>query len=153
MYPGQTTALEQYPDSGMRIPQIDAIRRARSAQKTPLYAGSEEVMGAKPMAEQLQGQMGGMKPAMAPAARMGTKPMAEGYGSTKPMMEGQGGIKPMQEEGGYGGTKPGFNDPRLSQFGRRKPMAENSRLPRMGAPSGRGMPVVPGPAPRVRGVV
>jgi hypothetical protein len=142
MYPGQTTALEQYPNSGMNIPQIDAIRRARSAQKTPLYAGSEEVMGAKPMAEQLQGQMGGMKPAMDPNARMGTKPMAEGYGSTKPMQED------------VGMNKPGFNDPRLSQFGRRKPAAENlNKTGRIGAPTGRGMPGVPGPAPRVRGVV
>lgn len=141
MYPGQTTALEQFPNSGMNIPQIDAIRRARSAQKTPLYAGSEEVMGAKPMAEQLQGNMGATKPYQDPSAKfpMGTKPMAEG-----------GGMRPPMDESA---NKLGFNDPRLSQFGRRKPMAENTRPPRMGAPSGRGMPGVPGPAPRVRGVV
>jgi hypothetical protein len=133
MYPGQTTALEQYPNSGMNIPQIDAIRRARSGSRKPLYSAAEEVMGGpQAMSDQLQGAMG----------------------STKPQAE-MGGMKPMAEGGGFGGTKPGFDDPRLSQFGR-KPMMEGQRSPmgakpmRMGAPSGRGLPGVPGPAPRVR---
>lgn len=116
--PPQLSAVDQYPNSGMRMPQVDAIRRARMGAQAPLYSASDEVMGGtKPMAEP---SMGGMKPA---GDNMGTKPMME------PQMA----------------QKPGFNDPRLSQFGR-KPA-------RMGAPSGRGMPGIPGPAPRVREVM
>jgi hypothetical protein len=131
--PPQMSAVDQYPQTGMRMPQVDAIRRARSASSAPLYAASEDVMGGTKPAADMAGQ--------ATAAMGGMKPMSEGMG-TKPMMEGYG-------------TKPAFNDPRLSQFGR-KPMMEGQRSPmgakpmRMGAPSGRGLPGVPGPAPRVR---
>lgn len=119
----QLSAVDQYPNSGMRMPQVDAIRRARMGVQSPLYAGAEEVMGNKPAADV--------------AGRL-----SDSIGGTKPMQEGMG-MKPAME-GGYG-TKPAFNDPRLSQFGR-KPA-------RMGAPSGRGMPGIPGPAPRVREVM
>lgn len=126
MYPGQTTALEQYPNSGMNIPQVDAIRRARAGSRKPLYTAAEEVMGGpQAMSEQIQGAMGG------------TKPQAE-----------MGGMKPMAEGGGFGGTKPSFD--RMSQFGRRPPDA-NAKAARVGAPTGRGLPGVPGPAPRIRG--
>lgn len=131
MYPGQTTALEQYPNSGMNIPQVDAIRRARAGVQKPLYSVAEEVMGGiKPMADQGP-SFGGMKP-MAEGGGFATKPQALGdpnakFG-TKPMMEG---------------------DPN-AKFGR-KPMAEQPR--RIGAPTGRGVPGVPGPAPRVRGMM
>ena len=127
LYPGQTTAIEQYPNSGMNIPQIDAIRRARAGSTKPLYSAAEDVMGgAQAQGAQLQGQMGGIKPAM----------------------EGPPGF----------GAKPGV-DQRMAQFGRmrpegmRKPMAEQiggTKPMRVGAPSGRGMPGIPGPAPRVR---
>lgn len=127
--PPQMSAVDQYPQSGMRMPQVDAIRRARMGGQTPLYSAAEEVMGGtKPaMADQLSANLGATKPMMDPNARMGSKPMQEGFGA-----------KPAPEMGG-------FNDPRLSKFGR-KPA-------RVGAPSGRGVPGIPGPAPRVREVM
>lgn len=132
MYPGQTTALEQYPRSGMNLPQIDAIRRARSEQKRPLYAGSEEIAGGpQSMAVDMEGMM--TKPGIDPNGKFGPS----------------GGVKPMQEMGGMN-NKRGFEDPRMSQFGR-KPMAAQGMKPqRVGAPSGRGIPGVPGPATRIR---
>lgn len=122
----QMSAVDQYPNSGMRVPQIDAIRRARASSSAPLYAAAEEVMG-------------NTKPAVDTSAKFAP-------GGTKPMM--QGGTKPYADPSSdkFGSTRPpSFNDPRLAQFGRKPAM--------VGAPSGRGMPGIPGPAPRVREVM
>lgn len=115
---GQTNAIEQYPQSGFRMPQLDALRRARAGGSKPLYAGSADVMGEKPgmapqagseeiggMARGLQDRMGGM-----------AKPMAGG--SESPM------------------DKPGMRSTdRLRQNPERM----------FGRPTGRSMPGVPQP--------
>ena len=135
MYPGQTTALEQYPNSGMSIPQVDAIRRARAGMQKPLYSAAEEVMG-------------GIKPAM----EGGTKPMMEGGSgggfATKPQFVGNDPNSKFDPNAKFV-RKPMMEDP-AAKFGR-KPMAEQPQ--RMGAPTGRGVPGVPGPAPRIRGMM
>lgn len=45
-YTGQTNVIDQYPGSGVNIPQVDAIRRARGqGGRTPLYGTPADVTG------------------------------------------------------------------------------------------------------------
>lgn len=123
--PPQLSAVDQYPQSGMRMPQVDAIRRARMGGGQPLYSVADEVMGGtKPAAEYSN-----------PNAKFSTKPMAEGGSfSTKPMQEGGGMTKPAVEMG----RKPMIDvtskfgsDPRMSQFGRPRAVGASKPAPIM----------------------
>lgn len=112
MYPGQTSALEQYPMSGMNIPQVDAIRRARSQQKMPLYSMAEEVMsGVKPMAEAAMNTKPGIDGRVDPRAKPGLDPNARFMGGSKPMSDIPMNTKPARMGAPSGRGMPGIPGP------------------------------------------
>lgn len=132
---GQTNAIEQYPQSGFKMPQLDALRRARMGTSKPLYQGSADVMANKP--------------------GMGAEAGSEAFGGgAKPMqLEGRlesqmGAAKPMMmQDQGTPMAKPGM---RSTDRIRQPAMDMNSSTARMfGRPTGRGLPGVPKPAPIV----
>lgn len=119
--PPQLSAVDQYPQSGMRMPQVDAIRRARLGGGKPLYAAAEEVMGGQPS---LSGQsIGNVKP-MAEGGSFSTKPMQENSGMTKPAVEM--GKKPLADPNSKFGA-----DPRMRMFGRTRPVSAAKPAPVM----------------------
>lgn len=119
---GQTNAIEQYPQSGFRMPQLDALRRARAGGAKPLYAGSADVMGEKP----------GMTPQVG----------SEGFND-------RGGPKPLEDRMGGMGTpmsKPGMGATPMEKPGMRSTdrIRQNPEL-MFGRPNGRSMPGIPQP--------
>ncbi len=119
----QMTALQQYPESGVNIPQVLAIQRARMGGKKPLYASSGDVMGgAKPMQE--APSFGGQKP-MGVAPSAGAEPV-NSFGAPKPMGP-SGGMRPPEQS--------------VSKYD------PNARI---GRPGNRSLPGKPGMAPVVR---
>lgn len=113
---GQTNTIEQYPQSGFRMPQLDALRRARAGGSKPLYAGSADVMGEKP----------GMAP-QAGSEEIGN--MARGLTDRMGAM-----------------TKPGMGGSPMDKPGMRSTdrIRQNPGL-MFGRPTGRSMPGVPQP--------
>lgn len=118
---GQTNTIEQYPQSGFRMPQIDALRRARAGGAKPLYTGSADVMAEKP----------GMSP------QVGSEGLNDrGGGMAKPMNAGR--EMPM--------SKPGMGATPMEKPGMRSTdrIRQNPEL-MFGRPNGRSMPGIPQP--------
>ena len=112
IYPGQSTTMEQYPQSGVNIPQVDAIRRARMASSAPLYGTKPGAVSSaapdsgggyqfNPNKRGLVPDQMGTKP-MQVAPYMGTKPAAVGAPSGRglpqaarpaPIVRGRGDLR------------------------------------------------------------